>query len=57
MLFLHSCVVNKCSSEAPKADNFVVDVVGFVVVVVVVVFVVIVFADHTICSCYHRMLF
>ena len=36
-------VVNKCQSEAPKTDNFVVDVV-----VVVVVVTLLVVADHTI---------
>ena len=42
-------VVNKCQSEAPKADNFVVDV--FVVVVVVFVALLVV-AEPTIFSCH-----
>ena len=45
-------MVNKCYSEALKADNFVVDV--GVVVVVVALFVV---ADHTTSSCNQGMLF
>ena len=40
-------MVNKCQSEAPKADNFVVDVV-----VVVVVVALLVVADHTILTCH-----
>ena len=35
-------VVNKCLSEAPKADNSVVDIVVVVVVILVVVVVVVV---------------
>ena len=40
-------MVNKCSSEVPKADNFVVDVV----VVVVVVVALLVVTDPMIYSC------
>ena len=40
-------MVNKYKSEAPKANNFVVDVVVFVIVVVVALLIV---ADHTIFS-------
>ena len=37
LIISYLVVVNKCYSEAPKADNFVVDVVVVVVVVNVVV--------------------
>ena len=44
LIISYLVAVNKCLSEAPKADKFVVDVdiVGFVVVVVVVVVIVVV---------------
>ena len=45
-------MVNKSISEAPKADNFVVHVVGVVVVVVALLVV----ADHTKFSCGQQIL-
>ena len=45
LIISYLVVVNKCLSEAPKADNFVVDVVVVVVVALLVV------ADHIIISC------
>ena len=49
LIISYLVVVNKCYSEAPKADNFVVVEVEVVVVVVVVALLVV--ADHTIFSC------
>ena len=52
LIISYLVVVNKCLSEAPKADNFVVDVVVVVVVALIVV------ADHNVinecCSEAHR---
>ena len=42
LIISYLVVVNKCQSEVPKADDFVVDVVVVVIVVVVVVIVVVV---------------
>ena len=50
LIISYLVVVNKYQSKAPKADNFVVDVV-VVIVVVVVVGALLVVADHTIFSC------
>ena len=50
LIISYLVVVNKCYSEAPKADKFVVDVVDVVVVVVVVVALLFV-TDHIILSC------
>ena len=44
MIISYLVVGNKCKSEAPKADNFVVDVVVVMDLLVV--------ADHTIFSCH-----
>ena len=52
LIMSYFVVVNKCSSEVPKAYNFVVVVVVVdVIVVVVVVLALLVVADHTIFSC------
>ena len=48
LIISYSVLVNKCLSEAPKAHNFVVDVVVVVVVVVVARHDI---DDHTIFSC------
>ena len=44
LIISYSVVVNKCLSEAPKDNNFVVDVVVVVALLVV--------ADHTLFSCH-----
>ena len=50
LITLHQVGVNKCSSEAPKTDKFVVYVVVVVVVVVIIVVVVVLLfvTDHSI---------
>ena len=49
LIISYLVAVNKCLSEAPKADNFDVDVVVAVVVVVVVALLVVI--GHIIFSC------
>ena len=52
LIISYLVAVNKCSSEALKADNFAVDVVVVVIVVVVnVVVVTLLVIDHIIFSC------
>ena len=56
LIILHLVVLNKCQSEAPKAVDFVVDVVVVVILVVNVVVVALLVIVHIISSCGQSML-